>query len=169
MKNVFLVFTLLFCYTIATAQTVNILVAKFRDPRSSTPPTYLYWRHIDYRCEISELKTPLDRLDASFKIVKGLVPNCTDCISFESVNYPGYFLRRSVQNIILTKLDNDTDKKEASFVRVQVQEGRGISYHLYNFPHLYIQTVYSSLGIGAHTDDIFSRNAIYFQEVIIKE
>ena len=126
MKKVFLVFTLVCCYLIGTAQTVSIALMHFHSGRNTAPREY--WRHRDFKGSVSEIKTRLDSMDASFKIVKGILISCPNCISFESSNYPGYFLRQSDGVIILSKLNNDRDKEDASFKRILGYMNMGSTY-----------------------------------------
>jgi len=78
--------------------------------------------------------------DSSFKIVRGLDGKG---ISFESVNYPGHFLRRNRKNWNLDLNSNDQSslfKKDASFmVRKALDDKAGaVSFESINYPGYYI-------------------------------
>lgn len=64
--------------------------------RSQNYPNH-YLRHRLFRAELTEIESTLDRKDATFRIVPGLgdpdtVTSTHEYVSFESWNYPGYFL-----------------------------------------------------------------------------
>lgn len=81
----------------------------------------------------------LAKKDSSFKMVPGLAGG--DSWSFESVNFPGYFLRHKDYRVILEKKSNDKDFKEsASFREVPPLAGKdGVSYDSVNYPGSYLR------------------------------
>jgi hypothetical protein len=67
-------------------------------------------RHRDFRARVDRLSSasrPLDRADATFTVRAGLA-DAAGCVSLESVNYPGFFLRH--QNFALFLQRNDHGK-----------------------------------------------------------
>jgi len=77
--------------------------------------TKRYARHRNFRGELTEISSDLDKLDATFKVVQGLADS--KYVSFESKNYPGYFLRHRNFELWLDRNDNsDPFKKDATFV-----------------------------------------------------
>lgn len=59
-----------------------------------------YIRHYNYQARIDENVSPVE--DSKFRIVPGLAD--TSAISFESVNFPGYYLRHKNDLIYLEKM-----------------------------------------------------------------
>merc|ERR1712072_89354 len=87
-----------------------------------------YLRHMNRNVMISTINGPMDRQDATYKVLHALCDpgqgNCppanegsTGCISLESVNYPGYFVAAGDGAAIeLQKADgSDSFAKSASF------------------------------------------------------
>lgn len=76
-----------------------------------------YIRHKNFRAVIEPLETDLDHKDATFKVVEGLDPRTVKgsdatihggAVSFESLNYPGHFLRHLNQKLELGKRPEDS-------------------------------------------------------------
>ncbi len=74
------------------------------------------------------------KLDSSFRIVKGLAD--PTCISFESVNFPGYFLRHRDWQIYIDRFDgSDLNRKDATFhVRQGLANPNCNSFESFNYP-----------------------------------
>jgi len=71
--------------------------------------------------------------DSSMIVRKGL-DGTPDSISFESVNYPGYYLRHAGYTCQLNKKDGSTlFNKDASFNQIQTPDG-SIKLQSVNFP-----------------------------------
>lgn len=53
-----------------------------------------FLRHFNYNAQIDLIENILSSIpaDAAYKIVNGLDPSCSECVSFESKNFPGYYL-----------------------------------------------------------------------------
>lgn len=77
--------------------------------------------------------------DSQWKIVPGLADS--GCVSFESVNYPGYFLRHRNYLVYLEKNDGSaTFKADATFREVAgLKDSSWKSYQSYNFPSRYLR------------------------------
>jgi hypothetical protein len=73
-----------------------------------------YIRHQKFHGELTVVKSGLDKKDATFWLRPGLAH--PRGVSFDSVNYPGYFLRHQGFRIKLHKRENsDLFKKDATF------------------------------------------------------
>ncbi|MCP1381328.1 AbfB domain-containing protein [Runella salmonicolor] len=112
---------------------------------------------------IAKLSTKIDKQDATFILVKGVDTKCADCISFESVNNPGKYLRHQNSRIMLTTLSSDLDKADASFRQVAGLAGKGYSYESSNFPNHFIRTMSNGLlSIAARTEEVAYKNDASF-------
>ena len=80
----------------------------------------------------------LGRADSTFRIDPGLAGKC---ISLESHNYSGQFLRHQAWRIKLApREDNDTYKQDATFCMVSgLASSAGVSFESVNYPHHYIR------------------------------
>lgn len=94
-------------------------------------------RHYFYQARIDRSVNPAE--DAQFRIVPGLASQ--EGISFEAMNYPGYFLRNHNGNIMLVKNDRSTAfRNDATFRRVNGLADAGwTSYALFYNPDLYLR------------------------------
>ncbi|BFM38210.1 AbfB domain-containing protein [Synechocystis sp. LKSZ1] len=98
-----------------------------------------YIRHRNYLGYIEPIKTDLDKLDSSFRIITGLAnPNC---ISLESKNFPNHFLRHRNYRVILSANDNSNlFKQDATFCpKNGLSSKGGISFESNNYPGHYIR------------------------------
>ncbi len=97
-------------------------------------------------------------------MVKGLAGG--DSWSFESVNFPGYFLRHLDYRMILAIKANDKDFKEsASFREVPALNGRnGVSYRSFNYPTSYIRHRDNKIWCeDPDGTDLFKNDATWFR------
>ncbi|MBB6024315.1 hypothetical protein HNR77_005423 [Paenibacillus sp. JGP012] len=94
-------------------------------------------RHYNYQARIDSSISPAE--DAQFRIVPGLA-NPTG-ISFEAINYPGYFLRNNNGSILLVKNDGSAAfKNDATFKRVNgLANASWSSYASFTNPNLYLR------------------------------
>ncbi|GEM_PF-3066701 len=97
-----------------------------------------YVRHRSFRGEVTPVGSALDRQDATFRIVPGLAdPNW---ISFESLNYPGYYLRH--QNFVFhlhQASDDQLFKEDATFRIIPGLASTDlVTFESYNCPGHYI-------------------------------
>ncbi|WP_157432802.1 MULTISPECIES: AbfB domain-containing protein [unclassified Actinoplanes] len=79
----------------------------------------------------------LDRADSSFTVRKGL--NDSRCVSLESVNYPGYFLRH--QNFVLKLQRRDGSglfAADATFCPVTIRSGAALALRSSNYPKRFV-------------------------------
>ncbi|WP_256974957.1 AbfB domain-containing protein [Paenibacillus amylolyticus] len=104
-------------------------------------------RHYNYQARINANVSPAE--DAQFRIVPGL-SNATG-ISFESMNYPGYFLRNNNGNITLVKNDGSTTfRNDATFKRVNgLANASWTSYTSFSNPNLYLRHYNNVLKLEA--------------------
>ncbi|MEA3325465.1 MAG: AbfB domain-containing protein [Euryarchaeota archaeon] len=95
-------------------------------------------RHRNFRGEVTPIVSTLDQKDATFKIVPGLADD--SCVSFESLNYPGYYLRHQNFQIKLHKKTGDwLFKKDATFKVVPgLNDNRQVSFESLNYPGYFI-------------------------------
>ncbi|GAA1618757.1 family 43 glycosylhydrolase [Actinoplanes couchii] len=125
----------------------TILAPPSGEPASSaTPPLRLqsynfpdrYVRHADLDARIDPAVNPL--ADSQWRLVPGLA-NSSGYVSFESVNYPGYFLRHSNYDFALVKNDGSTTfAADATFREVAGLADAGAkSYQSYNHPDRYVR------------------------------
>ncbi|HYH03354.1 MAG TPA: AbfB domain-containing protein, partial [Bacillota bacterium] len=98
-----------------------------------------YIRHsgVGAQATIASNVNPLG--DSQWKLVPGLADSA--CVSFESVNYPGYYLRHSGYIVYLNQNDGSaTFKADATFREVSgLKDSSWKSYQSYNFPSRYLR------------------------------
>ena len=106
----------------------------------------LFIRHRNFWGEVTPVRSELDRLDSSFRVVKGLAGrvNGQPTVSFEARNFPGYFLRHSHFRIRLDKNDGSPlFLKDASFkwrpALVLSHKDNLHSFESVNYPGYYIR------------------------------
>lgn len=111
-----------------------------------------YIRHSNYRGQLDANVSPVQ--DSQFKMVAGLTN--TDGVSFESVNFPGYFLRvRSNGEVWLDQNDSATAfKNEATFRRVAgLADSKKFSYQMWTDSTKYVRhsnyLLYAQAGSGS--------------------
>jgi hypothetical protein len=122
-------------------------------------------RHRNYRGELTVIESATDRKDSTFKIVPGISGRG---LSFESLNFPGYYLRHKNFEIWLDRnTDNDLFKKDASFnIRIPGLVGGPLSY-LYvsfeslNYPGHYIRHRNFKLYLEKGNDELFRKDASF--------
>jgi hypothetical protein len=97
-----------------------------------------YVRHRSYRGEVTPVGTPLDRQDATFRMVAGLAHS--DWVSLESVNYPGHYLRHQNFEFHLQQASDDQLFKEDATFRIVpgIANGDFVTLESYNYPGHYI-------------------------------
>ncbi|MEU8061590.1 AbfB domain-containing protein, partial [Microbispora bryophytorum] len=105
---------------------------------------------------ITSSSSTLDKNDATWIVRSGLASS--SCVSFESRNYPGDFLRH--QNYQLHRQPNDGSSlfaSDATFCPQAGKSGQGTSFASYNFPTRFIRhynnVVYIASNGGSNTFD----------------
>jgi hypothetical protein len=88
---------------------------------------------------LTPVTSPLDRNDATFRIVPGLAGE--DSISLESVNYPGYYLRHQGYQIKLHQASGDSLYRSDSSFRVKpgLADRTKVSLESVNYPGYYLR------------------------------
>ncbi len=122
-------------------------------------------RHSYYNAILTVLNTEIDVNDGSFKIVKGL--SDPKGVSFESVNFSGYFLKHSSYKMVLAKFEeNETYKNDATFyIRDGLADKKSVSIESYSFPGYFIRHANFEAIISENDDsEIFSKDASFFLE-----
>ncbi|WP_173079459.1 AbfB domain-containing protein [Phytohabitans rumicis] len=97
-------------------------------------------RHRDFAGRIDRIGSgsgALDRADSSFTVRAGLASS--SCASFESVNFPGYYLRHQNFQIVLHRYDGtQLFRADATFCPVTGLTGQETSLRSYNYPSRYL-------------------------------
>jgi Alpha-L-arabinofuranosidase B (ABFB) domain len=105
-----------------------------------TKPGYRV-RHRDFIGRIDPIgpgSVALDRADSTFTVRSGLANS--RCVSFESVNYPGYFLRHQNFQIHLQPRDGTAlFAADATFCPVTGLSGQHTSFRSVNYPSRYLR------------------------------
>lgn len=113
--------------------TTNGSVRRLRSYRYSDR----YVRHYALRAQLDPNVSPL--ADSQFQLVPGLAGGGT--VSFQSVNYPGYYLRHRNFEVWLDPADRTSQfNADASFYqRSGLADGAGVSFEAANYAGRYIQ------------------------------
>jgi hypothetical protein len=122
-----------------------------------------YIRHRDFLGEISPIVTSLDRADATFRVITGLADS--SCISFESSNFPGHYLRHESFRLRLHQSDGTAlFRQDATFCSTVGLAGRGaVSFRSYNFPGRYIRHRNFELWVDEYTSTpLFHEDATFW-------
>jgi hypothetical protein len=143
----------------------------FRSIRSFNFPDK-YLRHHEFYGKLTQITTPIDKLDSTFRIVPGLANSrVTDTyryISFESWNYPGWYLVDKDGLLILTKrvLCDVNFNKAATFKQVQgLADKSACSFESYIDSTRYIRHRDYLFRVESGSGDLFRKDATYRLEV----
>ncbi|WP_112140465.1 AbfB domain-containing protein [Glycomyces dulcitolivorans] len=119
-----------------------------------------YWRHAGFAANISTGASPAE--DTWFQVGAGLADRADDCVSFESVNLPGYYLRRNGSVLKLEEHDGSAAfAASATFRAVAgLADASWTSFQLYDDATRYVRHGYYILradviGSGAYGDATF--------------
>ncbi|MET8950945.1 alpha-L-arabinofuranosidase B [Streptomyces sp. NPDC004533] len=100
-----------------------------------------YIRHQDGAAVISSVTSSspvLDKNDATWIVRRGLA--VSSCVSFESRNYPGDFLRHQNFRLYRQPMNGSTlFRADATFCPVTGRSGTGTSFASYNYPSKYLR------------------------------
>lgn len=119
---------------------------------------------LGYVSPVNAGSSQLDRLDASFTVRAGLADAA--CLSFESANYPGHFLRHAGFRLRLNPNDNsELFRNDATFCQRSGLAGRGNSYESKNFPGHYLRVRGTEMWIDRQAGDATYANAASFNLV----
>lgn len=99
----------------------------------------MFVRHASFDVTIDTNISPAG--DQYWQVVPGLANGGSEYVSFQSVYYPGYYLRHSNYDFVLAKNDGtDTFKADATFKKVPgLKDATWTSFQSYNFPARYIR------------------------------
>lgn len=99
--------------------------------------------------------------DSIFKIVPGLAD--PDCISFESKNFPGFYLKNENFKIVLKPFDGSKDFKEnVTFRKVSgLADDQLTSFQSFNYPDRYIRHKNFILHVDEIVSDDDKKDATY--------
>ncbi|MFF6994373.1 alpha-L-arabinofuranosidase B [Streptomyces sp. NPDC008313] len=121
--------------------------------------TTRYIRHQDDNALTSVVtsgSSALDKADSSWIVRRGLANS--SCVSFESRNYPGDFLRHFDFRLLRQPMDGSAVfRADATFCPTPGKSGQGTSFASYNYPDRFIRhydnAVYIASNGGTHTFD----------------
>jgi hypothetical protein len=121
-----------------------------------------YVRHANSLGEITGISSQLDKVDAGFRRVPGLANG--GCVSFESINAPGAFLRHQDFRIKLSPY-NGADGvflADATFCpRPGLANGAWTSFEAYNHPGYFLRHSGFHLYIGTGAGEPFASDATF--------
>jgi Alpha-L-arabinofuranosidase B (ABFB) domain/Glycosyl hydrolases family 2, sugar binding domain/Ricin-type beta-trefoil lectin domain/Glycosyl hydrolases family 2/Glycosyl hydrolases family 2, TIM barrel domain len=138
---------------------VTLPVGGRRSFQVTTPGhTDRYLRHIGGNVDTSVVNAGSDQVtkdDATFTIRPGLAN--ASCYSFESVNFPGQYLRHASSRVIKSADDGSSlMRNDATWCARPGLSGSGVSLESVNFPGLYMRhygsQVWLSSGTGSAAD-----------------
>lgn len=147
-----------------TEKEYNALVTRWPSEASSRIQSYnypdRYVRHINLDVRIDSDISPF--ADSMWKIVPGLA-NSSGYISFESTNYPGYYLRSNNFDFELAKDDGTNSfKQDATFKKVPgLKDSSWSSFQSYNNPNRYIRHYAYLLKLEEVSTDIEKQDATF--------
>ncbi len=126
--------------------------------------TLQYARHrnsLGYISTISSFSNSVDKLDATFEIVNGLAD--PGCISFNSRNYPGSYLRHNTYRLRMDGYDgSDLFRRDATFcLKSGLAHGAAMSFESYNLPGHYIRHRDGALWVEAGGGDVYLSDATF--------
>jgi hypothetical protein len=142
-----------------TVAPVTLPVGQRRSFQVATPGfTDRYLRHINGNADTSVVNAGSDattRADATFTIRAGLAN--ASCYSFESVNFPGQFLRHQNSRVVRSVNDGSAlMRNDATWCARPGLSGTGVSFESLNFPGRYLRhfnaQVWMSTGTGQAAD-----------------
>ncbi|MCA1692008.1 MAG: AbfB domain-containing protein, partial [Actinobacteria bacterium] len=123
-------------------------------------PTH-YVRHRNYLGELTQVTNALDKADASFAVVPGLASS--SAVSFESTNFPGYYLRYEGDQIKLQPRSEDLPfRQAATFSLVRgLADGSKVSLQSFNDRTRYLRHRDFSLYLEGAWDSASQRDATF--------
>lgn len=124
-----------------TSAEENRVLSRFQNPEFNRLQSYnfqdRYVRHANMDVRIDPNVSP--GADAQFRLVPGLASS--SAVSFESVNFPGHFLRHVDYDFVLAPRETSSQfAADATFNRVSgLASSSWSSFSSYNFPNRYIR------------------------------
>jgi hypothetical protein len=128
-----------------------------------TKPGYQV-RHRDFVGRIDLIgpgSSALEKADSTFTVRSGLADS--RCVSFEAINYPGYYLRHQNFQLYLQRVDGTRlFANDATFCAVTGLTGQHTSLRSLNYPSRYLRHRDSQLYIDPVDSDNATRAAMTF-------
>jgi hypothetical protein len=120
-----------------------------------------FMRHMNFDARIDANISPAE--DQYWQIVPGLANGGSDYVSFQSVYFPGYYLRHSNYDFVLAKDDGTaTFKADATFKKVPgLKDSTWSSFQSYNFPTRYIRHFNYELKLEPISTDTEKQDATW--------
>jgi hypothetical protein len=119
-----------------------------------------YVRHRYYQGQLTQISSDPDRQDATFMLVPGLAND--EHISFESVNFRGYFLVDDGGRLMLRQPTSEMFERLGTFKRVPgLADGSWSSFESYVYPGRYIRHRDSQLVMQSGQGDPFRQDATF--------
>ncbi|GAA2478665.1 hypothetical protein Ahu01nite_019780 [Winogradskya humida] len=107
-------------------------------------------RHRDYRARVDRIgstSSSLERADSTFTVRAGLADSA--CVSFESTNYPGYYLRHRNGEIWLDRRQGTSlYTADATFCATSGRQAGTVLLHSSNYPDRYLSVRRSRLQLS---------------------
>jgi len=142
----------------------NALFEYWRSLRSYNYPDR-YVRHSFFRAGISAVETEMDQKDSTFRRCPGLADATRyDLVSFESWNYPGYFLVEENGTVFLRRrvTCSPSFDRRATFRRVPgLADGSAVSFESYSNPGCYLRHFNFLLYVQRPTGGLFDEDATF--------
>lgn len=127
-----------------------------------------YLRHQQFNGELTPVTSALDKKDATFRIVPGLADslfqNTFQFVSFESWNYPGWYLRDENGRLVLRRRPTGDHAFDccATFKEVPgLTDGSASSFELYCRPGNFIRHRNYHLYVESGADELFKKDATF--------
>ncbi|MGX6603174.1 alpha-L-arabinofuranosidase B [Micromonosporaceae bacterium Da 78-11] len=108
-----------------------------------------YLRHQNNTVVNTTISSALDKADGTWIVRRGLAG--TSCVSFESRNYPGDFLRHYNYQLQRQPMDGSAQfRADATFCPTAGKSGTGTSFASYNYPTRFLRHYNNSLYIAGN-------------------
>ncbi|MEB2309349.1 MAG: C25 family cysteine peptidase [Candidatus Brocadiaceae bacterium] len=150
-------------------QAGNSLLEFWRSLRSYNYPDR-YLRHQCYRGELTPIISPLDKMDATFRLVPGLADSMFgetfQFVSFESWNYPGWYLKDENGRLVLSRRPtcDHTFDCNATFKEVPgLADRSAVSLESYCRPGCFIRHRDYHLFVESGNGDLFKKDATFIK------
>ena len=141
---------------VAKSKTISIQSASTQD---------LYLGCKDGKVSMMKVKTDVDKKAVSFKVTKPLDNSCGDCISLESISYPGKYLMDKSYVLVLGVPSQDDEKKGATFKKAKGLSGNGFSYESDLVPNAFFFDAGNAVGVKMKNENEFFLKGASFLEV----
>src|SRR5215813_10805262 len=159
-----------FAALVLAISTLSIAPAGGDEPELSFRSLNFPDRYVRHRLSLGYIdkivaSDSVGRKDATFRVVPGLAGTCR---SFESVNYPGQFLRHQNFRLKLSpRANDDLFKKDSTFCfRPGLFNSDGRSFESLNFPGYYIRHSNFELWVARKDGTaLFKKDATFIESL----